>query len=94
MLLHSRALSTTRPLNESTVNLQASFTVTHASVEAPSAAGPIRCYLQAVRDALREWRRRHSSRAELRMLGQREIADFHPRLTEAEGEMHKPFWKA
>jgi uncharacterized protein YjiS (DUF1127 family) len=40
------------------------------------------------------YRRRARERAELRSLSRREIFDFCPNLTEADREMHKPFWRA
>jgi uncharacterized protein YjiS (DUF1127 family) len=42
---------------------------------------------------VREWRHRWRSRRELRSLGQREIADFCPKLTDALNEAEKPFWR-
>ena len=38
--------------------------------------------------------KRARERAELRSLGRREILDFCSNLTEADREMHKPFWRA
>lgn len=40
------------------------------------------------------WQRRSRDRAALRSLGPQGIHDFCPRLTEAEMEMNKPFWRA
>ena len=41
-----------------------------------------------------KFRRRARERAELRSLSDREIFDFCLNRTEAEHEMHKPFWRA
>jgi uncharacterized protein YjiS (DUF1127 family) len=41
----------------------------------------------------REWIRRHRERRELRSLSPREISDVCPKFTEAQQEMHKPFWR-
>jgi uncharacterized protein YjiS (DUF1127 family) len=40
-----------------------------------------------------EWRRRSYSRAELRSLSRREIADVCPGFTEVEQEARKRFWR-
>jgi uncharacterized protein YjiS (DUF1127 family) len=40
------------------------------------------------------YRRRARERAELRSLSRREVLDFCPNSTEADREMHKPFWRA
>jgi uncharacterized protein YjiS (DUF1127 family) len=43
--------------------------------------------------ALREWVRRWRQRSELRLMSQREIADFCPKLSDALHEADKPFWR-
>jgi uncharacterized protein YjiS (DUF1127 family) len=43
---------------------------------------------------LKVWRRRYRERRELRSLDWRDVADFCPKLTEAEQESRKPFWRA
>ena len=50
--------------------------------------------LERIRQVLTLWHRRHQDRAMLRSLSPRQIADFCPRQTEVEAEMHKPFWRA
>lgn len=58
------------------------------------AAEKIRAQLGRVRQVLSSWRRRSRDRAVLRSLSQRDLHDFCPRLTDAEAEMNKPFWRA
>jgi uncharacterized protein YjiS (DUF1127 family) len=41
----------------------------------------------------REWMRRSRYRRELRSMGQREITDFCPKVTDALHEAEKPFWR-
>jgi uncharacterized protein YjiS (DUF1127 family) len=43
---------------------------------------------------LRLCRTRARERAQLRSLTRRELRDFCPKGTDAEREMHKPFWRA
>jgi uncharacterized protein YjiS (DUF1127 family) len=40
------------------------------------------------------WVRRRHDRDMLRSLSARDLQDFCPRLSEAEAEMNKPFWRA
>jgi len=40
------------------------------------------------------WLRRRHDRHMLRSLSVRDVHDFCPRLSEAEAEMNKPFWRA
>jgi uncharacterized protein YjiS (DUF1127 family) len=44
--------------------------------------------------AIREWVRRWRQRRELRLMSQREIADFCQKLSDALHEADKPFWRA
>ena len=59
-----------------------------------SAVGRMRRWHARMWQLLSLWQRRSSDRAALRSLGPQAIADFCPRLTEAEIEMNKPFWRA
>jgi uncharacterized protein YjiS (DUF1127 family) len=43
---------------------------------------------------IREWVRRWRQRRELRLMSQREMADFCPKLSDALHEADKPFWRA
>jgi uncharacterized protein YjiS (DUF1127 family) len=50
--------------------------------------------IAATRRIVREWRRRHRSRQELRALSAEEIRDFCLDRMVAEHEADKPFWRA
>ncbi len=49
--------------------------------------------IHAIQTVVGVWQKRRRQRAELRRLSWREMQDFCPRLTEAEEEMNKPFWR-
>jgi uncharacterized protein YjiS (DUF1127 family) len=54
----------------------------------------LRAQIAVGRRMVREWRRRHRSRQELRALSREEIRDFCLDPIEAEREAAKPFWRA
>jgi uncharacterized protein YjiS (DUF1127 family) len=75
--------------NATTVTSFLSRNVTRVSI-----VEQMRQWQARVRQLLSVWQRRSSDRAALRSLSQQAIHDFCPRLTEAETEMNKPFWRA
>ena len=60
----------------------------------PSALEQARHWHERIGQLLALWQRRSRDRAALRSLSAHAIQDFCPRLTEAEMEMNKPFWRA
>ena len=58
------------------------------------AAERTRSRFRGIQQLVALWLRRRRDRAMLRSLSRRDIHDFCPRLTEAEAEMNKPFWRA
>lgn len=85
--------ATQRSRNSSSTVSVASARQTASEAPVDRAAEQNRSHLRRLWRVVGLWLRRRQDRVILRSLSPRDLHDFCPKLSEAEAEMNKPFWR-